>query len=229
MRTLPRPPACTVRGEERRTCRRTLGPLCMVLLFPLVCAHSLFAQQSSQDSDSFVRVNPSRPLTVGGKLRFYLKATYGPGPLLSMAASAGLNQWRDFPTQWGQGMEGYGRRFASRVGQSTLNNSVRFGVGVALREDPRYFPSARKAFLPRIGHALAYTFVARTDSGGRTFAVSRFAGAFGSAFISNSWYPAGVDDTNHALGRAGITVAVDAGMNVVREFWPDVKRVFRHP
>jgi hypothetical protein len=199
----------------------------MVLLLPFVCAQPLFPQQSSQSLNTFALVKPSRPLTVGGKLRFYLKATYGPGPLLNMAAWAGLNQWRDFPTQWGQGMEGYGRRFASRVGQSTLNNSIRFGVGAALREDPRYFPSERKGVLPRIGHALAYTFVARTDSGGRTFAVSHFAGALGSAFISNSWYPAGVDDTNHALGRAGITVAVDAGMNVVREFWPDVKRVFR--
>jgi len=229
MRTLPRSSGCTVRADKRRTCRRTARPLCLVLLFPLVGLHTLFAQQSSQDSNPFARVNPPRPLTVGGKLRFYLKATYGPRPLLTMAASAGLNQWRDFPTEWGQGMEGYGRRFASRVGQRTVNNSIRFGVGAALREDPRYFPSERKGFLPRMGHALAYTFVARTDSGGRTFAVSRFAGAFGSAFISNTWHPAGVDDTNHALGRAGIALAVDAGMNVVREFWPDVKRVFRRP
>jgi len=229
MRTLPGPSACTVSEDEHRTRPSTRGPLCLVLLFPLVGLHTLFAQQSAKPSNPFARVNPPRPLTVGGKLRFYLKATYGPGPLLNMAASAGLNQWRDFPTEWGQGTEGYGRRFASRVGQRTVNNSIRFGVGAALREDPRYFPSERKGFLPRMGHALASTFVARTDSGGRRFAVSRFAGTFGSAFISNTWYPAGVDDTNHALGRAAISVAVDAGMNVVREFWPDVKRVFRHP
>jgi hypothetical protein len=174
-------------------------------------------------------VKPPRPLTVGDKLRFYLKAAYGPGPLLGKVATSGWAQWRDDPAEWGQGMEGYGRRYASRVGQSMINNSIRFGIGAALREDPRYFPSESKGVLPRMGHALAYTFVARTNRGGSTFAVSRVAGALGSAFISNTWHPAGEDDTYHAFGRAGITLATDAGMNVFREFWPDIKRVFhRH-
>jgi hypothetical protein len=222
-----RPPACAVRGERRRTSRETLGPLGVVLLLPLFCAHPLWAQQSSPNSDPFVRVNPPRPLTVGGKLRFYLKAAYGPGSLLGKAAMSGLAQWRNDPAEWGQGMEGYGRRFASRVGQGTVDNSIRFGLGAALREDPRYFPSERKGVLPRTGHALASTFVTRTDSGGRTFAISRFAGTLGGAFASNTWHPAREDDTYHAFGRAGITVAIDAGMNVAREFWPDVKKVFR--
>jgi hypothetical protein len=224
-----RPPARAPRGERQQTFRRVLGPLGMVLLFFLVCVHPLWAQQSSSDSNPFARVNPPRALTVGGKLLFYVKAAYGPGSLLGKAAMSGLAQWRDDPPEWGQGMEGYGRRFASRVGQSTVDNSIRFGVGAALREDPRYFPSERKGVLPRLGHALASTFVTRTDSGGRTFAVSRFAGTLGSAFASNTWHPAGEDDTYHAFGRAGITLALDTGMNVVREFWPDVRRVFHRP
>jgi len=227
MWTLPRPSACAAREEELRARRRTPRRWWLVFLFLLVCPPALLAQADAKQSTPFSPASPPTPLTVGGKLRFYLKATYGPGSLLSKAASSGLNQWRDSPPEWGQGMEGYGRRYASGMGHSTVNNSIRFGIGAALREDPRYFPSERKGVLPRMGHALASTFVTRTDSGGRAFAVSRFAGAFGSAFIANTWHPAGADDTNHALKRAGITVAVGAGMNVVREFWPDVKRVLR--
>ena len=227
MQTLPAPPTCAVRGERRRTCGRSLGPLGLLLLFFLVCPHTLLAQQSAQDSNPFARVKPPRALTVGGKLLFYVKAAYGPSSLLGKVATSGWAQWRDDPAEWGQGMEGYGRRYASRVGQSTVDNSIRFGVGAALREDPRYFPSERKGVLPRLGHVVASTFVTRTDSGGRAFAVSRFAGTLGGAFISNTWHPAGEDDTYHAFGRAGITVAIDAGMNVAREFWPDVKKVFR--
>ncbi len=159
-------------------------------------------------------------------MRFYIKAAYGPGALLSMAAASGYNQWRNSPPAWGQGMEGFGRRYASRAGQSTVNNSIRFGIGAALREDPRYFPSESKSLLPRIGHALVSTFVTRTDSGGRAFAVSRVAGTLGSSFIANAWQPAGEDGASNALGRVGITVAVDAGMNLLQEFTPDLKRIF---
>ncbi len=138
-------------------------------------------------------------------------------------------RWEMSPPEWGQGMEGYGRRYASRIGQKTVDSGIRFVVGTALRHDPRYFPSEGKGCFSRLGHALVYTFVARTDSGRRTFAVARFAGAFGGAFVSNTWYPAGVNDTSHALGRAGYVILGEAGANVVREFWPDVKRAFRRP
>jgi len=164
---------------------------------------------------------------VGGKLRFYLNATYGSDALARSAASAGLNQWLDSPDEWGQGMKGYDRRCASSIGSTTINNSIRFGIGSALREDPRYFPSGRKGFLPRLRHALASTLVTRTDSGGRAFAVSRLGGALGSGFISNSWHPARERTTNHALEGAGITLAMGAGMNVFREFWPDMRRMSR--
>ena len=227
MWTFPRPSARAARKEELRAGRRTPRRWWIIFLFLLVCPPALLAQADAEPSNPFSQVSPPTPLTVGGKLRFYLKATYGPGALASKAASSGLNQWLDSPDEWGQGMKGYRRRYASAVGQSTINNSIRFGIGAALREDPRYFPSERRGFLPRMGHALASTFVTRTDSGGRAFAVSRFGGAFGSAFISNSWRPAGEDTTNHALGRAGITLALGAGMNVFREFWPDMRRVSR--
>ena len=222
MWTLPRTSARAVRDRASRAPLSRLWRL--VVLFLLVCPLPLLAQANPQQSNLL----PGTPLTVGGKFRFYVKATYGPGALAGTAVWSGVNQWRDAPDEWGQGMAGYGRRYASRAGQRTVSNSIRFGIGAALREDPRYFPSERKGILPRMSHALASTFVTRTDSGGRRFAVSSFAGTLGSAFISNTWHPAREDDTNHAFKRAGISLAVDTGMNVFQEFWPDVKRGLRH-
>jgi hypothetical protein len=227
MWTLPWPSARAARKEELRAGRRTPRRWGIVILFLLLCPTALFAEANPKTANPIIGGSLSEPLTVRGKLRYYVKATYGPGALASKAASSGLNQWLDSPDEWGQGLKGYGRRYASSMGQSTINNSIRFGIGAALREDPRYFPSERKGFLPRMGHALAYTFLTRTDSGGRAFAVSRFGGAFGSAFISNSWHPAGEDTTGDAFKRAGITLALGAGMNVFREFWPDMRRVSR--
>src|SRR5687768_6740253 len=50
------------------------------------------------------------PLTNGEKFHHYLHHTFGPARILRSAATAGINQWMDSNPEWGQGMEGYGRR-----------------------------------------------------------------------------------------------------------------------
>ncbi|MBI1983713.1 MAG: hypothetical protein HYS61_05905 [Acidobacteria bacterium] len=156
-----------------------------------------------------------------------MKKTYGPTCWAASASSAGVRQWLDSPPEWGQGMEGYGRRFASSMGRKSIKNSVQFGLGAALREDPRYFPSTRRGFVPRVWHAVSFTFAPRNDSGRRTIGVSRVAGALSAGFASNTWYPDRLSDTSHALSRAGLMLGGDAGMNLFREFWPDFKRAIR--
>ena len=168
-----------------------------------------------------------KPLSVRQKLELYARSTYGPTAFLGSAASAGVRQWLDSPPEWGQGAEGYGRRFASVAGRRTIKKTIQFGVGAALGEDPRYFRSEKAGAFPRAWHAIAHTFVVRRDDGTKTFATSRFAGAFAAGFISNTWHPERLSDTNHALSRAGLTIASDAGSNLLKEFWPDLKRVLR--
>ena len=46
----------------------------------------------------------------------YVKNTVGPFRLVVSAASAGIDQWRDRPEEWGQGMKGYGRAFCIELG-----------------------------------------------------------------------------------------------------------------
>jgi hypothetical protein len=200
----------------------------VLVLFPF--RHSFSQERNPADPSggaSATPVRPAHPLTVEEKFDFYLKKTYGPGAWLTSASSAGVRQWLDSPPEWGQGMEGYGRRFASSMGRKTIKNTVQFGVGAALREDPRYFPSTRRGFLPRVWHAVSFTFAPRNDNGERTLGVSRVAGALTAGFVSNTWYPDRLSDTSHALSRAGLMLGGDAGMNLLREFWPDLKRAIR--
>jgi len=166
----------------------------------------------------------AQPLTVEEKFELYLEGTYGPGSWLASASTAGIRQWLGSPPEWEQGMKGYGRRFASSMGESAIKNTVQFGVGAALREDPRYFPSARRGVLSRAWHAVSFTFAPRNDNGERTVGVSRVAGALSSGFVSNTWYPERLSDTSHAISRTGITLGGDAAVNLFREFWPDIKR-----
>lgn len=206
----------------------TLAILLLVLLVLTVDARTASSQQTPREPSPTSQTPSTQPLSVRGKLRFYLDKNFGPAGLLRSAFSAGLNQWRDYPTEWGQGAEGYGRRLASCLGQNTVKNTIRFVTATALREDPRYFPSEQKGFSRRVGHALASVFVTRTDSGGRRFAVSEFAGVVGSKFIANQWYPPRVATTNDALRGSAVTLGYDAAWNLAKEFWPDIKKALRH-
>ena len=61
-------------------------------------------------------------------------------------------------------------------------------------------------------------------NGGRSIAYSRLAGTVGSFFIANTWYPTGTNGKSDALRRSGTSLGADVGVNVLMEFWPDIRR-----
>jgi len=159
-------------------------------------------------------------LTFRERARVYREAVINPGILIWPAIGGGILQARDYPKEWGQGTEGYGRRFGSTLGQSVISQTIRFGVAAVDGEDPRYFMSKDRSAWGRMRHAAASSFVSYTASGRRIPAFSRFVGAYGSSFIANTWYPASVADTSHALQRGSIHLGLGAGFNLLHEFAP---------
>jgi hypothetical protein len=139
-------------------------------------------------------------------------------------AKAGINQWRDHPYEWGQGTKGYGRRLGSSIGQNVIDGTIHMGVAVLRGEDPRYFRSECRGTWARMKYALAHTLVARNDKGGRTFAAGRVAGALGGGLISRAWQPDRHRSLWYGFESGGISIGAAAGMNVLREFWPDIKK-----
>jgi hypothetical protein len=168
------------------------------------------------------------PLTPKGKFDFYLRKTYGPIGIGRSLFLAGINQWRDDPTEWGQGMEGYGRRFASKFAHHTVRRTIQLGAGIWLREDPRYFRSERTGFWPRTSYAVAQTFITRKDDGGSRLAISRLIAVFGAALISRTWQPEDNRTVKNGLTNGAISLGWDIGNKIFEEFWPDIRRRLRH-
>jgi hypothetical protein len=101
-----------------------------------------------------------------------------------------------------------------------------FTLNAALRQDPRYRPSewqGRKEIRKRSWHAIKQVAVAQTDGGARLPAFVRLGSTFGTAFLSNTWQPTRLADTQHAVVRGFVTLSADAGINAFQEFWPDIK------
>src|SRR5947209_1547042 len=123
-------------------------------------------------------------------------------------------------------MAGYAKRFATSYGDQMVGNMMTEGIVPSLlHQDPRYFRLGAGSKGKRARYALTRIFVTRTDSGHNAFNFSEVGGNCIAAAISNAWYP----DTRTAADnseKVGIQLATDAFSNVLKEFWPDVKRYF---
>jgi hypothetical protein len=166
------------------------------------------------------------PLDVEGKAKYHVSSAFGPLSLAETAAYAGILHGLDRPTEWGQGWGAYGKRFGSSLAGTGIRHALGFGLDVILHEDPRYFRARATGFWPRVGHAVVSTFVHRTDSGGNRISLSQIGSAYGSAFLSNQWYPDRLNTVGQGFIDGSGTLGGVAALNVVAEFWPEIKNMF---
>jgi hypothetical protein len=166
---------------------------------------------------------PDDPAPISARERFhnYLMSTIGPFPVLAEAAGAGILQWNDSPHEWGQGAEGYGKRFGNNLAYNGVRQTITYGLSEALHEDNRYFASNRKGF-GRVGYALVSPATAKRRSGRRSISISSLAGMAGAAGISRTWSPSSWQGWDQAARSFGFTYAGAAGLNLFREFVPDI-------
>src|SRR5271165_504212 len=205
---------------------------------PNNCAAVVGQNLDDQDSEPSSRYNPihsalpnapsaTRPvyssgssLTLGDRFHIYRQSILGPYTLVGPALGAGIGQWEDEPPEWGEGGEGYARRFTSGVGRHLIAETIRFGVAAADSEDLRYHTSEESGLWHRTRHVMVETFTSKTAGGTRIPAYSRFVGTYGAAFISNLWYPESRSTAGWALRRGSTGLGSSLGFNLFQEFAP---------
>ena len=151
---------------------------------------------------------------------------WSPGVFLRAAGPALGGQLSNEPPEWGQGMEGYSKRFANRFARSGLQETYEAAGAALLQHEVRYVRSERSGFLPRAAHALAANFVTYDRRGHLTPHISRVGAAFAAEFTGNLWMPASYRNTSKAVRGVGIELGVGSAFNLFREFAPELKRVF---
>ncbi len=162
------------------------------------------------------------PMTQSERARHYVKSMFSLESFARSAAGAGLRQWTNTPPEWGQGADGYAKRFAHSFGENMVRQTITYGLADALGEDNRYFRSERTGFAPRTMYAVESTFLARRSDGTRRVSYSRIMGLVATAFISRTWQPPSLRGPGHAMGSLGTAVGTEVGFNVVREFLPSL-------
>lgn len=173
--------------------------------------------------------NDARPMSAGDKFKLFALNTVNPFQFVATAAWAGIEQAQDTYPSWGQGGEGYGKRYGALYADTASSNFFgTFMFPSMLRQDPRYFRKEHGGFGSRLGYAISRIVVTRTDHGGSAPNASLLLGSGSSAALGNLYYPNDQQDATHVMARWGINLATTAGFNVAREFWPDVSRKLFH-
>jgi len=147
-----------------------------------------------------------------------------PAVFLQSAFISGIGQATNGNPSFGQGVEGYAKRFGTAYADFAIQNAMTEAIfPTLLHQDPRYFRRRRGTGRSRLGYAISRLFITRTDSGKHQFNYSEVVGGATSLAISNAYYPDGRNVANN-VGRYAVQLGFDAASNVLKEFWPDLKR-----
>ena len=169
--------------------------------------------------------DPYVPLTPRQKLDLFANTTFDRITLVTAAFDAGINQATDTPHGYGQGGEGYAKRYGAAVADQVTSNFLgKFLFPVVFRQDPRYFSKLEGTGGQRVGYAMSRVFVTRGDSGRNQFNASQVLGAFSSAAMVNVWYPPADRKLDTTLLRGATRLGVSMGFNIFKEFWPEIGR-----
>jgi hypothetical protein len=167
---------------------------------------------------------PSRvsvpPLTVGDKFKYRIVGSFSLRGVLGNLVGAAIGQATNTPSEWGQGWGAYSERYASGLGGTLSRQAFAFTLESVLHEDPRYFPSEEKTKGARVKNVLKSILITRTDSGEDRFAYGRVVSAFGAGQLVNVWQPRSTGHVSDGVERAFIVLGVDAGFNLMQEFFP---------
>ena len=164
------------------------------------------------------------------KFILFVRDTIDPISFLEAAFNASLDQASNRDHTFGQGAEGYGRRFgADFAGQTTWRFFTDFAYPTIFSEDPRYYRLIHGSGRRRFFHAVEHAFVAQRDSGKPMFNVSQWLGTASAVALNDAYHPGNERGLTPALRVGGYALATGMGFDVLREFWPDIAHKLRMP
>jgi hypothetical protein len=173
------------------------------------------------------RTSPSlahyQPLSASEKFKLATQDAFDRGTFLLAAGFAGEGQLTNANPSFGQGLKGYGHYFVTAYADWATGDYMTEAVfPVMLHQDPRYFRKGTGSGFHRITYALSQVFWTHTDSGGHMVNFSEIGGNAAAA-MSQAYYPDNRSAAS-AASKLAIQIGVDMASNVMKEFYPDLRR-----
>ncbi len=170
------------------------------------------------------------PLTPKQKFELAWKTTIDPVTFALTAVSAGISQAQNQPSAWGQGADGYGKRYGAAYADMAVDTLIGNAILPSLlKQDPRYFYKGTGSTRARMLYAIANSVICKGDNRRWQANYSGILGSLATGGISNLYYPqkdrgAGLVFQNTAIG-IGATAAANLFQEfLVRKFTPNLPK-----
>jgi hypothetical protein len=160
------------------------------------------------------------PLDSKQKFELAWKTVVDPVTFGLVGAVAGIQQAQNHFAAYGQGFEGYAKRYGAGYAD-TLTGTFIGGALLPslLKQDPRYFYKGTGSTPARIRYAIAMAVICKGDNGSWQVNYSGIVGGLAAGAISNLYYPPqNRDGAQLTFENAAIGIGGGAVTNLMQEF-----------
>jgi hypothetical protein len=173
---------------------------------------------------------PFHPITTKEKFTIATKDSFDGPVFLTTGLFAGLSQLEGTDNNvYGQGVKGFAHRYGINYADQVIGNYFPEAiVPTLLHKDPRYFRKGEGPKWGRLWYAVNHIVVSKNDHGVTTFNSPEILGnALASLTVMS--YHSHERTLGGGLYQWGVTyIGADMVGQILKEFWPDVKRHYSH-
>jgi hypothetical protein len=169
------------------------------------------------------------PLTSKQKFNLAWKSSIDPVTFLAVGVFAGTEQAANSFSGFGQGAQGYAKRFGAGYADSFIGAMIGGAILPSWwNQDPRYFYKGTGSTRSRVMYAIENSVICKGDNGHWQVNYSAIIGGLAAGGISNLYYPpgsrsgAGLTFENALIGTAGSAVQNLFQEFVIRKLTPRV-------
>ena len=147
------------------------------------------------------------PLSTAQKYQLFFKSASDPWPFLLSGFLSGIDQADNAFPEYGQGMQGYAKRFGASYTDYFTGNLLGNAVLASLmKEDPRYFQKGTGSYTVRALWAASGTVWCKRDNGTWGPNYANVLGNLMGAAVSNLYYPQADRTVGGTVSRRRISV-----------------------
>jgi Carboxypeptidase regulatory-like domain len=159
------------------------------------------------------------PLTPKQKFQLAGKTIVDPVTFGLTAAVAGLQQMDNDLGGYGQGAQGYAKRYGAAYADTVTSTLIGSAILPSLlKQDPRYFYKGTGSKRSRVLYALKTSVICKGDNGHWQANYSGILGSLAAGGISNLYYPATDRGAELTFENTLIGIGTTAAANILQEF-----------
>ena len=145
------------------------------------------------------------PLTTKQKFQLAWRSSVDPMNFVVVGAVAGFEQATDSFPGYGQGAQGYAKRYGAAFADGGIDNFIGGAILASWwKQDPRYFYKGTGTVKARALYAIAFAVMCKGDNGKWQVDYSAIVGGLAAGGISNLYYP--------AASRAGVGLTFESAL-----------------